>query len=235
MEAIHRIRTAVHDDEQRINYSDEEILNAINAGLRVIRRTIVDIQPEILMESQSGVLEAGRDEIILSRRPLMILEVMAGEKILASDKRQLNIPIARNNAPIFGNKTPIYYEYENKIFAEYKLNETNLQHIRENFKAGRPKNFYRVGLQKLKLHPKTRAETAFTVHFVADIHELHFEDTTPLLNEFDDFLIEYAAYRLALTDEFDMTQEQQIIANIHQQIASILNPPPYGTVVHGYW
>ena len=235
MEAIHRIRAAVHDDEQRINYSDEEILNAINAGLRVIRRTITDIQPEILMETMTGVLEAGQDEIRLEKRPLMILDVTAGDKVLSVRKGERHIPVFHNNMPIFGNKTPIYQRYETKNFAERKLAETNLQHIRDNFAIGRPKCFYRVGLQNLKVHPKPRVETAFTVHFVADIHELNFDDKTPLLNEFDDFLIEYAIYRLALGDEFDMTQEQQLIANIHQQITSILNPPPYGTVVHGYW
>ena len=52
---IHRIRRAVHDDEQRINYSDGEILDVINAGLRMIRRTIADIQPEILMKTATGI------------------------------------------------------------------------------------------------------------------------------------------------------------------------------------
>lgn len=85
------------------------------------------------------------------------------------------------------------------------------------------------------MYPPPKFETTVTIRFVEDISELRLEDTTPLLNEFDDFLIEYATYRLALTEEFDMTQEQQIIANIHQQIANILAPPPAGTVVHGYW
>lgn len=235
MEAIRRIRAALHDDEQRINYSDAEILDALNAGLRVIRRTIADLQPEILMETATGVLEAGQDEIRLERRPLLVVEVTAGDKVLSTHKGESNEKVFRNDANVFGNRTPVYSKYERKNFAERKLEETNLQHISKRFLVGRPKYFYRVGLQSLKVHPKPRAETAFTVRWVSDFNELHFEDTTPLLNEFDDFLIEYAVYRLALTDEFDMTQEQQIIANIHQQIASILSPPPYGAVVRGYW
>lgn len=195
-EAIRRIRVAIHDEEQRINYSDTEILDAINSGLRVIRRTIAEIQPELLMTTQTGTLEATHDEIELSSRPLQIIELTAGK---------------------------------------HKLIETNLQHVRKKVSSEHPKYFYRVGLQSLKVYPTPRLETDFTVRFVEDIGELGIEDTTPILNEFDDFLIEYAAYRLALTDEFDMTQEQQIIANIHQQIASILAPPPAGTVIRGYW
>ena len=235
-EAIKRIRSAVHDDEQRINYTDEEILNAINAGLRIIRRTIADIQPEVLMETVTGLLEPGQDEIRLRRRPLMIVEVTAGDKVLSTVTSYLDKKIYHNHEKIFENMTPIYpTKYEQKNFAEYKLHETNLHHIREKFLTGRPKSFYRVGLQCLKLYPKPRKETGFTVRTVDDVEELHFEDMTPLLNEFDDFLIEYAIYRLSLTDEFDMTQEQQIIANIHQQISNILAPPPAGAVVHGYW
>lgn len=195
-EAIRRIRSAVHDEEQRINYSDTEILDAINSGLRVIRRTIAEIQPEILMTTEMGTLAATQSEIELPSRPSQIVDLTAGK---------------------------------------YKLLETNLQHVRKKVASEYPKYFYRVGLQSLKVYPKPLVETEYAVRYVEDIGELGIEDTTPILNEFDDFLIEYAAYRLALTDEFDMTQEQQIIANIHQQIASILAPPPAGTVIRGYW
>ena len=195
-EAIRRIRVAIHDEEQRINYSDTEILDAINSGLRVIRRTIAEIQPEILVTTVMGTLAATQSEIELPSRPLQIIDLTAGK---------------------------------------YKLLETNMQHVRKKVASEHPKYFYRVGLQSLKVYPKPLVETEYAVRYVEDIGELGIEDTAPILNEFDDFLIEYAAYRLALTDEFDMTQEQQIIANIHQQIASILAPPPAGTVVHGYW
>ena len=55
--------------------SDGEILDELNAGLRVIRRTIADLQPEILSATATGVLASGQDEIQLEHRPLMIIEV----------------------------------------------------------------------------------------------------------------------------------------------------------------
>ena len=232
---IHRIRRAVHDDEQRINFSDGEILDVINAGLRIVRRSIADIQPEILMKTTTGILKPGEDEIHLKFRPMTIVEVTAGDKVLSKVEGYANKKIFHNHAKICGNKTPIYSRYEIKNFAEHKLDETNLQHIRERFLVGHPKCFYRVGMQTLKLHPRPRAETAYTVRTIDDIDELRFDDETPLLNEFDDFLIEYAIWRLSLDEEFDMTQEQQIIASISQQIAQILSPPPPGGTVRGYW
>ncbi len=92
-----------------------------------------------------------------------------------------------------------------------------------------------MGLQGIKIFPKPRNETAWTVRKIDDFEELHFEDTTPLLNEFDDFLLEFAAMRLNIGNEFDMTQEQQIMANIHAQISQILSPPPVAAHVRGYW
>ena len=63
--AIKRIRGAIHD-WQHINYSDAEILLVINAGLRFIRRTIADIQPEILMSELIGILQGGEDTKFLT-------------------------------------------------------------------------------------------------------------------------------------------------------------------------
>ena len=80
--AVHRIRGMIHD-WQHVNYSDREILDVLNFGLRFIRRTIAEIQPEILMSKQTGILQAGEDEIKLNRRPMMIIEMTAGDKIIS--------------------------------------------------------------------------------------------------------------------------------------------------------
>ena len=163
--AIKRIRGAIHD-WQHINYSDAEILLVINAGLRFIRRTIADIQLEILVSEFKGIL----------------------------------------------------------------------QHLRnKNLQGEHAKYFYRVGLKTLKLFPVPKFETAYTVRKIDDFEELTLEDETPLLNDFDDFLIEYATMRLSIDNEYDATQEQQILSAIQSQIAQILSPPPTGTVVRGYW
>ena len=198
--AIKRIRGAIHD-YQHINYSDAEILLVINAGLRFIRRTIADIQPEILMSEEKGILQGGENTIQLEKLPLSIIEVTAGN----SEK-------------------------------QYKLYETNLQHLKNRkFHGEHARIFYRVGLKTLKLFPVPKFETAYTVRTIEDFEKLTLEDETPLLNDFDDFLIEYATMRLSIDNEYDATQEQQILSAIQSQIAQILSPPPTGTVVRGYW
>ena len=233
--AIKRIRGAIHD-WQHINYSDAEILLVINAGLRFIRRTIADIQPEILMSEFKGILQGGEDTIQLEKLPLSIIEVTAGNKIISSVEVDNSPKIFNNLDLIYDNQTPIYGKQIIKTFAEYKLQETNLQHLRnKNLQGEHAKYFYRVGLKTLKLFPAPKFETAYTVRTIDDFDELNFEDETPLLNDFDDFLIEYATMRLSIDNEYDATQEQQILSAIQSQIAQILSPPPSGTVVRGYW
>ena len=97
---IHRIRRAVHDDEQRINFSDGEILDVINAGLRIVRRSIADIQPEILMKTVTGILKPGEDEIRLKFRPMTIVEVTAGDKVLSKVEGFANKKIFHNHDKI---------------------------------------------------------------------------------------------------------------------------------------
>ena len=232
--AIHRVRGMIHDF-QHVNYSDHEILDVLNFGLRFIRRTIADIQPEILMSKQTGILQAGEDEIELKRRPMMIIEMTAGDKIISSVEGFSSKKIFHNHEKICGNKTPICSRYEIKTFAEKPIYETNIQHVRNRLAEKHSREFYRVGLQGIKIFPKPRNETAWTIRTIDDIEDLKFEDSTPLLNEFDDFLLEFAAMRLNIGNEFDMTQEQQIMANIHAQISQILSPPPVAAHVRGYW
>lgn len=243
--AIHRIRHAIHD-EQHVNYSDHEILDVINAGVRLIRRTIADIQPEILMSEATGILQEGEDTIKLKKRPLMIIEMTAGNKIISFVEGYSNRKIYHNREKIFGNQTKIYSKYELKSFAEHLLKETNLQHLKNYrnchchdghhiFCERHPIGFYRVGLQSVKVFPKPQSETAWTIRTIDDFEELHFEDSTPLINDFDDFLLEYAFMRLSIDNNYDMTQEQQIVANIHAQISQVLSPPPVSAQVRGYW
>ena len=100
---------------------------------------------------------------------------------------------------------------------------------------GTPKEFYLTGTQTINFFPTPDAATPYTVRTVDDIAELEWEDSSPLNTEFDDLLIEYATIRLSVGNEYDMTQESQLLANIYAQIQTLLTPPPPGIITKGYW
>lgn len=106
-----------------------------------------------------------------------------------------------------------------------KLNET-----------GRPKAYYLQGNQTLKLWPVADKTYEYSVTAVGDMERLTLEDETPLPNEMDDFVQEYAIYRMSMTNEFDMSQENNVMANIAQQIMSMLRDyTPPAVQMKSYW
>lgn len=117
------------------------------------------------------------------------------------------------------------------------LEETELAFvIRERSdREGVPEKFYLTGSQTINFYPTPQEPTPYTIRTVDDIKELTWEDDSPLLTEFDDFLVEYATIRLGAGNEFDMTQESQLMANIAAQIQENLFPPPSGISTKGYW
>ncbi len=231
---IKRLRKVVHDTDE-INYDDEEILAVINNGLRFIRRTIAEVHPETLMTTVHGTLEPGEDTIELSKRPLQIIRVKSGDEVLKTVTTSNSPLIYRNSSIIYRNKNLIYATTVTKTYKQKRLTETNLRHIPDDMQPGPPRLYYKTGLKTVHIWPEPEQETGYTIDTIDDIEEVGLEDRSPLLDEFDDFLIEYGALRLAIGNEYDESQETQIMMQIHNQISRMLVPPPPGIVVNGYW
>lgn len=176
-EIIKKIRIAVHDLDG-INYDERDILNVINAALRIIRRNIAEIQPELIMETTAGMLQAGEDLIVLRHIPMKIIELTAGDKVISSTKDFASKSVKSNYDKVFGNRTKVCSLYETKIFDERPLEETTFHQIWKRNAVGRPRYFYRIGMRQLKVYPTPKLETAYTLRTVDDIHELRFDDET---------------------------------------------------------
>ena len=116
------------------------------------------------------------------------------------------------------------------------LEETELAFaIHERDTEDEPREFYLTGTQTINFFPTPNSPTEYVIRTVDDIDELAWEDKSPLNNEFDDFLVEYVSVRLSVGNEYDMTQESQMMSNIMAQIQKILMPPPAGIIVKGFW
>lgn len=192
-----RIRQRLHDTDC-ITYTDGEILDCINCGIRFIRRIIASLRPALLMSETEVNLAAGLDKIVLAIRPLKIISITAGGKAL---------------------------EETELAFAIHKRNDS----------TGEPKEFFLTGTQTINFYPMPDTPTPVIIRTVDDIEEVTLTSSSPLLTEFDDFLVEYATIRLGIGNEYDMTQENELMANIAAQIRQVLIPPPVGIITKGYW
>ena len=116
------------------------------------------------------------------------------------------------------------------------LEETELAFaIHERDTEDEPREFYLTGTQTINFFPTPNSATEYVIRTVDDIEELAWKDKSPFNDEFDDFLVEYAAIRLDVGNEYDMTQENSLLANITAQIQRILVPPRAGILTQGYW
>ena len=232
---IKTVRATIHDTDA-ITYDDSELMDVLNNGIRFIRRTIIEMQPEILSETIAGELSAGENTVYMEKRPATIVEITAGDKVKTSNTYRVSDKIYHNYNQIFHNRTPIYAEQiTDNTYYEIPLHATNLRHVKNKNEEGLPRAFYRTGLHTIHFIPIPDKTTAYTIRYVPDLEELTIDDSSPLLTEFDDFLIEYAAIRLSIGNEYDVSQEQTIMGSIISQIQQMLFPPPPGVRVRGYW
>ena len=231
-----RIRFRIHDTDS-IAYDDTEILDCINNGVRFIRRIIANVRPALLLSEVEGVLEVGTRSITLAKRPTKIVNVTAGDRIIKTEVYFTGKKIYNNFDKIFRNHDPIYNRHEKNTYSERALHQTEMTLLapRPSDAEGSPRAFFLTGSQTLNFFPIPNRKTKYTVRTVDDIEEIEWAGKSPLNSEFDDFLIEYAAIRLSVGNEFDMTQEMQLMANITAQIQALLIPPPAGVLTKGYW
>jgi len=103
------------------------------------------------------------------------------------------------------------------------------------YETGEPKSFFLTGAKTVHFYPKPATNTKYVIRTIDDVEEIGAEDSSPLNNEFDDFLIDYVVIRLSVGNEYDMTQENTLMANIVAQIQQLVMPPPCGVIVDSYW
>lgn len=159
--------------------------------------------------------------IIATMRPSLLMTETSGTLAAGENKVALATPPLKIICVLAANKALEEMEFAFAIF--------------KSSNEGEPKEFYLTGTQTINFYPTPSEPTPYKICTVDDISELKWSDYSPLLTEFDDFLVEYATIRLSVGNEYDMSQESQLMANIVAQIQQILIPPPVGIVAKGYW
>ena len=233
---LRRIRTRLHDSDG-IAYDDAEIIDVINDGVRFIRRAIANIRPSMLVSIHEGILPGGTKNILLDVRPTKIIHVTAGNKVIKSETSYTSDKIYHNFNKIWHNRTKICTEVVTNTYSEKGLRQTELASVigEKNNLSGVSKEFYLTGDKTINFFPVPETDTKYSILTVDDIEEITLNDNSPLNTEFDDFLVEYVNIRLSIGNEYDVSQETQIMMNIYSQIQQILMPPPSGTTVKSYW
>ena len=116
---IEKVRWNVND-QQETGFSDEMLLGFINDGIRLLRRTIMDTNPDLLQDyDYIGTLPAGVSRIALTDaspvtvRLSRVIEVRVGGKAVPREDRRRISDLSRVGRPIcyyiVGNSTLGFY------------------------------------------------------------------------------------------------------------------------------
>lgn len=102
---------------------------------------------------------------------------------------------------------------------------------------GKPRFYWLVGYEKIRVWPVPNVPVGYSVTGIKDFEPLTLEDEElPVPADLEEFVYEYCILRASFTNEFDMSQETQLmvtIVNGIQDMARTFNPP--GVKVGGYW
>lgn len=212
-EIITRVRATTHD-EQETGYTDETLTGFINDGVHFLRRMLMDINPLLLADfSQSGTLSAGENEIV----PSITTQTSVTDGPVTTIYKLSNICDLRVDGR--------------------RLQQVKLSEIANLDKEGKPDSYYLIGHSLIKVWPIPSEEYSYSLVAVKDMEHLtELTDTSPFPREVDDFLYEYVTVRASITNEFDISQENSIMASIIQQVEQYaFNLSPIGVQTKGYW
>lgn len=96
--------------------------------------------------------------------------------------------------------------------------------------------YYLMQWDKIAITPKPDDNTVYHVVAISDFKPFDLPDTPDFPYALEDFLIDYAVIRAGMINEFDMSQEMNVFADLTSKVItylqSIVNVP---VQVGGYW
>lgn len=131
--------------------------------------------------------------------------------------------------------SPISHIIDMRVDGE-RLEVINPRSIAKLNEKGKPRRFYLAGNNCIKVWPVCDRPYSYSLLAVGDMENLTLDDEIPLPNDFDDFVYEYAMIRMGMTNEFDATQETQVMQTISSQITKMLYSYMQPSVqMRSYW
>lgn len=202
-EIIVRARINI-SDEQETGFSNDALLGYVNDGIRILRRTLLDTNPDLLIDYDGT------------------LHIKAGETQATITDAGTNIKLSAITCVRINGR---------------KLQHGDFRNIQNLHRRGVPCIYYTVGSSKIGVYPAPDEPTDVTITGIRDQNLLtSLDDASPFSLDIDDFLVEYVGVRAAMTDEFDVSQETQLLSQITAQVENyarnMLSP---GITVDGVW
>lgn len=158
--------------------------------------------------------------IFITNQPTMLSRKVSGE--LAEDENIIELEF-----------TPL--NYVDVRCNGKRLHLTSLHSIDDIEQRGEPAVFVPVGVSAIEVYPIPDKTYKYIATAIPAAEELSEDDELPFPEDYSDNVIEYAAMRLSMIDEFDQTVETQLITQIQTNVSNKLATyAPMAHVVDSY-
>lgn len=195
-----------------------EMINRIRSLSNDKQATGYDTE-DILAAINDGVAFVGR--MIKNIRP----DLISAEKVGTLNKFESNIHL---DEPVAGILTV--------QVNGHRISVTQANCIHNLLEMGYPHKYYIKNFNTLRLYPIPKEHVSYIVVYVPQVKNLCIKDKTPYPNDFDNVIVEYANARLNMTNEYDMSQEMNIIQILTSQVEEILYQFPEKVHhIESYW
>lgn len=181
------------NDPSQVTYTTPELVRYLNYGNRVLRRTIFEIRPRLLMEPQlTGTLSG--DTIIFPKNIMRIVEVRF------------------NHRQIFEVVSEQRHGHDDTLL-DYALHERGHDEY----------GFILMGFNQIKITPHPKFPYPYEIQYIAGLDEnLSATDDSGLSLELEDMLVEFAVMRAGMRNGADMSGETSILELFKTQIEETL-------------
>ena len=116
-----------------------------------------------------------------------------------------------------------------------RLHLTSLHSVDDTEQRGEPSLFVPAGVSAIEVYPIPDKTYKYIVTAIPAAEALSEDDELPFPEDYSDNVVEYAAMRLSMIDEFDQTVETQLITQIQTNVSNKLAEyAPMAHVVDSY-
>lgn len=180
---LNKLRRTLKDEDKN-SYSDDELLDYIEAGIAFIRRIIISENPEYLATGiAKGTLEPNVNELMLPAS---------------------------------------CYVYDIRVDGR-RIPRENLSSIKNIEETGDIRKYVLLRGREVLFFPIPQRECKYMVMGVYDQPRISITANTPFNSDLDNLIFEYVILRAGIGDQFQMSQETQLMQVISNQVEHLLN------------
>ncbi len=115
------------------------------------------------------------------------------------------------------------------------LSYTSIKEIEDTKRQGEPR-FYTLGKKTIKVFPIPNQNVSYEILYIEPTVDLIYTDVITFPNDFVDYITEFAALRLNMVEQYDVSMDSQVFAEFRNKVTMQIHNKIEGiNFIEGYY